>query len=95
MVKGSERLKYLCYRCYRCGRLLTKLEIIDKWHENEKDVSVVRSALCSCGSRHITPTNPKWWEELLLPRVWWLWALEVFMPWYTKRADKWYQRRHR
>lgn len=83
-LKPSERLRYLCYRCYRCGRLLTRLEIVAKWEEAEKDTSTVQSAVCSCGSRHITPGNPKLWEELFLPRVWKLWYYEVFLPWLNR-----------
>jgi len=81
MVKGSDRLRYLAYRCHRCGRILTKLEILDRWHEAEKDVSVTKSAVCPCGARHLSPSNVKLWEELFLPRVWKLWWYEVFLPW--------------
>ena len=80
----SERLRYLCYRCYRCGRLLTKFQILDKWEEAEKDVSVTRSALCACGSRHINPSNPTLFEELTNFRIWILWFYEVFLPWLRK-----------
>lgn len=66
-----ERLPYYCYRCYACGRLLTKLEILDVWNRSERD-GIPRS-ICACGSTRITPTNPKLWEELFLPRVWKLW----------------------
>jgi hypothetical protein len=76
-----SRLRYLCYRCYRCGRLLTKGEILGKWAKAEQDPTVVHSALCRCGSRHISPTNPSLWEELTKPRVWRLWWDYVLVPW--------------
>lgn len=81
----NDRLRFLCYRCYRCGRLMTKYEILDKWEAAEKDISVVRSALCRCGSRHITPANPTLSEELTNPRIWALWYKDVFLPWLRKR----------
>ncbi len=84
MYPGSERLHFPCYRCHRCHRLITKLEILDRWHEAEKDTSVVHHAICPCGSRHLSPTNPKWWEELLYPRVWRLWYYEVLLPWLAR-----------
>jgi hypothetical protein len=90
MYPGSERLSYLCYRCHRCKRLLTKLEILDKWSEYEAELKAnpgltsTKSALCVCGSRHIVPTNPLWWEELLYPRVWRLWWHEVILPWWRR-----------
>lgn len=75
-----NRLSYLVYRCYRCGRLLTNLEILKKWEKAEDNGGTVLG-LCPCGSRHITPTNAKWWEELLLPRVWRVWWVFVVRPW--------------
>ncbi len=80
-MKPSERLRYFCYRCYRCGRLLTRLEIVKRWEIAEKDLSVPHLTICPCGSRHLSPTNPKWWEELLYPRVWKLWWVEAVTPW--------------
>lgn len=84
-MNRNDRLRFLCYRCYRCGRLLTKYEILDKWEAAEKDVSVVHSSICKCGSRHITPANPTLLEELTLPRVWKLWFYDVFRPWLRKK----------
>ena len=87
MSKASDRLRYFCYRCYRCGRLLTRLEIVAKWVETEKnvDLSKPHAVICPCGSRHLTPTNPYWYEELFFPRVWKLWFLEIFLPWLKKK----------
>jgi len=81
MYEDSDRLRFLCYRCHRCGRLLTKLQILDKWHEAEKDVTKTNMGLCACGSRHINPSNPTLWEELTHPSVWRLWYYEVLLPW--------------
>lgn len=58
----TDRL-YWCYRCRACTRLITKLEVISAQ-------SMGRANLCPCGSKTVSPTNPKWWEELLLPRCW-------------------------
>lgn len=84
MSSRSDRLSYLCYRCHRCGRLLTKLEIIDKWEEAEKDISVPHLGLCVCGSRHISPSNPLWYEEFS-PRVLKLWFYEIVLPWLKRK----------
>lgn len=75
---SDERLRYLAYRCYVCGRLLTRYEIYDRWDRGESD------NLCPCGSNKISPTNPKLWEELFLPRVWRLWWFGVVIPWLRK-----------
>ncbi len=66
---------YPCYRCGNCKRLITKLEILAAWD------AAVSAALCPCGGRTIRPTNPKLWEELLLPRVWRTWYTYVLQPW--------------
>ena len=79
----ESRLKFPCYRCYYCGRLMTRLQIVAKWEEAEKDLANSRAALCWCGSRHIVPTNPTLWEELTTPAVWKLWWVE-FAPWVRK-----------
>jgi hypothetical protein len=81
----NERLRYLCYRCYRCGALLTKYQILDRWEAAEKDIGVVHSALCKCGCRHITPSNPTLFEELTSPSIWKLWLYDVFIPWLRRR----------
>jgi len=65
----SERLRHPLYRCYYCGYLLTRHEMIAKWETAERTDSKDAS-LCPCGSRTVRATNPKWWEELFLPRVW-------------------------
>jgi hypothetical protein len=79
-----DRINYLVMRCYRCGRLITKLEILRVWDKAEKSGGV-HPSLCPCGSRHVSPTNPKLWEELFLPRVWKLGFYEVFLPWLRSR----------
>jgi DNA-directed RNA polymerase subunit RPC12/RpoP len=61
-VGETDGLHY-CYRCYICGRLVTKLEILEAH-------SAKRINVCPCGSKQIQITNPKRWEELLLPRCW-------------------------
>jgi DNA-directed RNA polymerase subunit RPC12/RpoP len=58
----TDRLHY-CYRCFNCGRLITKLELLEAWGNDQVNP-------CPCGSRKIRITNPKKWEELLLPRCW-------------------------
>lgn len=83
-TEGDFRLRYLCYRCYLCGRLLTKTEILALWDRNDRafaENGTTSSAICPCGSNKISPTNPLWWEELLLPRVWKLWWVERVRPW--------------
>jgi len=76
----SSRLTYLAYRCEKCGRLLTKLEMIEGWERAERD-GISLKGVCSCGSGRVSPTNPKLWEEICLPRVWRLWWKEVALPW--------------
>lgn len=68
----TDKLHY-CYRCKSCGRLVTKIEILERWGANQVSV-------CPCGSREIRITNPKLWEELLLPRCW-----KLIFAIYTKR----------
>ncbi len=85
MYPGSDRLTYLCYRCHRCGRVLTKIQILKRWVEAEKDISVTQSAVCACGSRHINPSNPTLFEELTSPSIWVLWWHEVLLPWLRKK----------
>jgi hypothetical protein len=85
-VKGTERLRYLVFRCYRCKRILTKLQILDKWLSAEADgPRKGHNALCVCGSRHIVPTDLTAWEEITTPRVWVLWFYEVLVPWLRKK----------
>jgi len=65
---------YHISRCEACGRLLTKLEIVERLdaaHTGGK-----WEGLCPCGASRFRPSNPKWWEYLL-PRVMWL-AFEVW-----------------
>lgn len=64
-MERSE-IKFPCWRCYNCGRLITRLEIAEAWEAKKNN-------LCPCGSGKISPTNPRLWEELFLPRVWKLW----------------------
>lgn len=94
--KFEGRLRYLAYRCKSCGRPLTKLEILARWDRMEVEGGK-ESALCPCGSRMITPTTFKVWEELLYPKIWRLfwkevswkdWWKLVVSPWLTKWA-KW------
>jgi len=77
---NKEDIRYLCYRCYICGRLITKLDLVRVWTAAEK-AGVDQKSVCPCGSGKLSPTNPKLWEELLLPRVWRLWLQEVVWPW--------------
>ena len=83
----SDRLRHLAYRCISCRRLLTCLEIEATWEKAERILSLPSSSvrpsasLCSCGGRHIRPTNPTLAEELFLPRVWKLWIVKVVKPW--------------
>lgn len=54
---------YLTNRCRACGRFITKLEILQKFKDQQE-------GLCPCGSRSIKPANPKWWEEFFTLRSW-------------------------
>jgi hypothetical protein len=49
-------------RCNTCGRLITKVEVVDRL-EGRKPLP-----LCPCGSSRIRPSEPKVWEYFL-PRV--------------------------
>jgi hypothetical protein len=77
---SEERLPYLVWRCYGCGRLITRLEIYARWKKSEGD-NYSDNSTCPCGSGKIAPSNPKLWEEVLLPRIWKLWWVDVFLPW--------------
>jgi hypothetical protein len=77
-MSRSDRVRYLLYRCYNCQRLITKLEIIDRWEKAE--AGNPENGVCPCGSGKISPTNAKLWEELFLPRVWKLWWNEIARP---------------
>lgn len=84
IVPGEERLRFPCYRCDMCGKLLTRRQIARRWQwltDNPVEASKCVGALCACGSRVIRPTNPKLWEELLLPSVWELWWHEFRPMW--------------
>ena len=76
---STDRLSYLVYRCTLCHRLITCLEIVARWEGLEASRGVP-NGLCPCGSSKISPTNPKLWEELFLPRVWKLWWVEIAKP---------------
>ena len=88
MYVSSDRLKFPCYRCYRCHRVITKLQIVARWEEAEKDLTSTHLTICPCGSRHINPTNPSLFEELTTPAIWKLWYYEVFLPWLYKKLGK-------
>lgn len=83
----DSRLEYLVYRCTGCGRLLTCLEIVATWEKSERE-GLTQNGICPCGSGHIRPTNPKLWEEILLPRVWNLAYQKVFKPWLKKKLGR-------
>jgi DNA-directed RNA polymerase subunit RPC12/RpoP len=57
-------IRFPVYRCERCGRLVTRLAIRKAW------AAAGSMAVCSCGSRRISPTNPSLWEELTSPAIW-------------------------
>lgn len=73
---SDREVSYLAFRCVGCGRLITKLELMDRWQKSELE-GLSDHSVCPCGSRQLRPTNPKLWEELFLPRVWKLWWREV------------------
>jgi hypothetical protein len=81
VIDESARLPYLCYRCYRCGRLLTRRSILARWEAAEKSGGNSSAAICACGSRHISPSNPTLSEELRMPSIWVLWLTDVVWPW--------------
>lgn len=58
----TDRLHYV-YRCKGCMGLITKLEILESRYQQQVN-------LCACGGRTVSPTNAKWWEELLYPKLW-------------------------
>jgi hypothetical protein len=81
-----SNLKYLLYRCYKCGRVITKLDIQAIWSIPPPPKGCNDHVpLCPCGSRHVSPSNAKLWEELILPRIWKLWWYEVVLPWWKNR----------
>jgi hypothetical protein len=55
---------YDFYRCGRCFGLITLPQM--KWGCSEEG----QLRICPCGGLKFSPTNPKWWEFLFLPRVW-------------------------
>ena len=83
----DSRLRYLLYRCHKCGKVITALHIEKVWAKAEKfnEGKPVKEqqhgVLCSCGSRHVTPSNATTWEELTNPSIWLLWYKRVFLPW--------------
>jgi len=64
-----ERLRYLVMRCSACKRALTRLEIISKWEEMEKDESR-KIGICPCGGRQLKPSNFTPEEEKRLGGLW-------------------------
>lgn len=74
-----SRTDYLTYRCYTCGRLITALDLESMWEKAEQSEETLAS-ICPCGSRRLCPGNPKWWEEILFPRVWKLFFVRVLLP---------------
>ena len=71
LKKTASDTTFHINRCSKCGRLVTKIEILDRL-EGKRPLPV-----CPCGSNSIRPSNPKWWEYGL-PRVIRL-ALEILM----------------
>lgn len=78
--------KHLVYRCFKCGRVLTCIDINKAW--DASDGHLAHMPLCVCGSRHVSPTNAKLWEELLLPRIWKLWWVKIVTPWLKAKFAK-------
>ncbi len=64
----TDTYHYL-YRCTGCKALLTKVEMIRKWRAAEAN-SEEALIICACGGNRISPSNAKWYEELLLPAMW-------------------------
>lgn len=81
-IEVSE-LRYLVYRCSGCRRVLTSLEMQDKWGKSQADGHNDNS-LCPCGANKVAPSNPTLFEELTLPRIWKLWFKKVFLPRFKK-----------
>ncbi len=84
-MNDLDRVRCLAYRCYKCGRLITSLEVLAAWKTSEAKGGTEHDPLCPCGSRHISPTNVKWYEELFYFRVWKLWYYRVFKPWWEEK----------
>lgn len=89
-LEPENRLRYLLYRCHSCGRLITSLQIeqgwikAEKFNEGKPVTEQKHGDMCSCGSRHVKPSNATIWEELTSPAIWWLWYKKVFLR--AKRA---------
>lgn len=66
MKLSTEGGIYHINRCELCGRLLTKLEIVERLDSAHSGGEW--AGLCPCGASRFRPSNPKWWEYFL-PRV--------------------------
>jgi hypothetical protein len=84
----EERTKYLYFRCGKCGRGITCYQLVASWEKAEQSDRPAALQVCSCGSRQLSPSNPKWYEELLYPSVWKLWYKRVFLPWWAAKRNK-------
>jgi len=66
MELSTEGGIYHISRCESCGRLLTKIEIVERLAAAH--AGGAWTGLCPCGASRFRPSNPKWWEYLL-PRM--------------------------
>ncbi len=86
-IPEGARLRYLLYRCEKCNRILTALQIEARWAKGEKrnegrpTENQVHPQCCPCGSRHMSPTNATWFEEMTSPAILRVWLLRVVLPW--------------
>jgi len=81
-IEVSE-LRYLVYRCSGCRRVLTSLEMQERWSKSQTE-GFKDNSICPCGSTKLIPSNPSLLEELTLPRIWKLWFKKVFLPRFKK-----------
>lgn len=90
----GSRLRYLMYRCHKCGKPITALQIEAAWKKAEKfnEGKPVKEQkhgdMCVCGSRHVTPSNASWFEELTRPSIWRLWTRRVVWPWLKEKLGR-------
>jgi len=78
-VADDREMKYWLYRCYGCRRIITKLQLQERWQAAEKS-GVDTKGICICGGGKLSPTNASVFEELTTPAIWKLWWVGVVLP---------------
>lgn len=51
-----DRVRYLILRCVACKEFITKIELVQRWEQMEKDENKT-VGICECGGRQVRPGN--------------------------------------